>query len=135
MFGWLKRLTRRPPPRAVFRFHDGYGDRWADPVEAWGRIEDAAGADWPELIGLLRAAPPPGAAGPMLDLFRKNQESAAKKLAEVVRTGFGLKPFDPETGKGLTRSECVALAGRFLSYLGELADAARPFERSPSPTG
>jgi hypothetical protein len=128
MFGWF----RRKPTRHIFEYHDGTRTRHADPVEAWGRFEAACGGDPQQLLRQVATTPPPGTVGAMLEAFQKAQAEAARKLADGVCVALGVKPFGEG---GLTVSERVSLAVRFIDYLAGLAEQARPFESSPSPTG
>lgn len=140
MLGWLWRLFSRKKARderQLFRFWDGTRYRRADPVELWAKMEGAAGEDWTDLLRLLAKAPPPGTIGDMLKLARKAQQDAATKIAEATCAAFDVSPFaeDGTATVGLTKAERIALAASFLGFIGGLAGAARPFLRSPSPTG
>lgn len=125
-FRWLR--FRRRPERCIFEFYDGRATRYADPMEAWRAIEQAAGPEWPELLRLLTADPPPGTTvGVWADRRREDQEKAAAKLGEAACIAFGVVPLDQATGRGMTRAERVGIVASFLAYMGSLAEQARPF--------
>ncbi|MBA4067964.1 MAG: hypothetical protein C0501_30530 [Isosphaera sp.] len=104
MFGFIRRLLRRPPAR-VFVYSDGARVRAADPVV----IAEKLLAVGP---GLLDRA---GAAGP-------DPLDAAIELGLIVdqlRKVFDVGPFEDRDGvrTGLTKAEVVALLRSFAAYL------------------
>lgn len=132
MLGWLFRRWWRP--RAIFRYSDGRRTRYADPIEAWAKLEEACGADPETLLRDVCEEPPPGTVGEMLSAFTARRKAAADRLAAGVCVALGVAPLGPD-GSGLTRRERVDLAAEFIIFLSRLAVAARPFVTSPSPTG
>ncbi len=115
-----------PEERLIFPYEVRGQKRFADPLAVWreflrasgGRFaalcrqarddEDATtdasiGDDDEEAIEARHAA----------DLKR---EAAREKLYAVLCSTFGLVPFDPETGKGVTEAEVVSLLNEFLEW-------------------
>jgi hypothetical protein len=144
MFGWLKRRIHRnrAEGRTVFAYRDETGKvRYADPLVAWQEFEAAtgtAGEDWGGMFKILGASMPPKIEGmPSTDAIekdlRRKQAGAAAVLADAASRALGIPPLAPD-GSGMTRAERIKLASNFLAFMGRLADAARPFAKSPPPT-
>lgn len=108
--------------RGLFRYSDGVapGELYADAVECQFRLAEAC-PDLAKFDALLAtiAGPagvggeaegegPPAPAGPD-PLY-----AAMMALRPIVDAMFGLPPFDPATGAGLSTRERLDLLGRFL---------------------
>ena len=128
MFG---RLWSRDQRRDIFHYFDGTDKRRADPLALMTRIEDDC-PDFADLLSIIAAGeegglsiPSPGVKAEMSAAYK----SALAKLLAVVRKAFGVKPLD-QSG-GLTDAETLQLFTRYLVFMGELAEAARPLPDSP----
>lgn len=141
MVGMRASSSKPKNPRAIFQFHDGARDRWIDPVEAWSKMEDHCKGDWTDLLRTLRmklpAAPPDTDVGTIERDFATKQSQAAQQLAAAVSEAFEVPALSDADGTptGMTRSERIALAARFESYLAGVAERARPFATSQPSTG
>lgn len=149
MFGWLHRLRvrlywlrrrlfagrgRGDAERGIFWFRDEA--RWegwhaVDPAEVVRLMEQAAGEEWGLMFDSVAEpvpAPPPDATDEeraKAGELRKRKEWAGYKLAESVCGPFGVRPFDPRTGKGFTVADRIGLLRDFLVWLHSRAATAR----------
>src|SRR5262245_40431229 len=134
MFGWFKRLVARPERRVVFWYHNGLSTVCADPLVIVRNLEDVGGPNWTEVVEaagqktLKFDVQPKGAES----LTRKRRDGALLAVADMARRAFGLIPLR-EDGKGLTEAEQVNVLTAYLSFVGGMAEAARPFPSSPPP--
>ena len=93
----------KPEDTAIHRYHDGERAVFADPLELRRRLVIAAGGD---LASLAEAALPPEGGPPEAPEATLARAEAQGRLAAVVREAFRLKPFDPDTGRGVTEAMC-----------------------------
>ena len=123
--------------RAIFHYHDGGRDRYADPLVVEAALERAAGKeDWQAQILTVRNLHKP-LPGPVSDAVVAERKEARKretgKLLEWCREAFGIEPLTPG-GKGLTEAETIAVLTDYLFFVRGLAEAARPLADSSPPT-
>lgn len=118
--------------RELFRYWDGEKKRAIDPIQPWDVLLNCEGLD--KDYEFLFSAPPeiaPDADASKLELIRidtQNRLETARKVADVVRLAFGVKPWDESTGKGLTVNESLELLASYYEYAGSLkkSTAASP---------
>lgn len=128
MIGWLSRMLGLSRDRCIFRYWDGKRNRRGDPLAIMSLIEDEC-PDLAELLQMASAdAAPALMPGPVKDELEKGKKGAAKKLADVSRRAFGVKPLTDS--EGLTDWEVFSLLTAFLRFMGGLAEAARPLPES-----
>lgn len=100
--------------KAVFRYHDGRGEVWADPLAVYRRFVTALGGN-PDPVLEAARAPGPGKGETPGDLLRRLD--AERQLAEAARQALPMQPFDPATGEGATDSDCLAALYAWLEWL------------------
>lgn len=143
MFGLFRKKSaiEDPADPKIFKFHDGTRSRKVDPLEVWSRLEAAAGEEWPELLKIIRLPLPPRIPNMDTSNLEKDvlskQRQAADTLAKIVPDAFGVTAFDDAGGKssGLTRTQRIELVARFVVFMAELSEKARPFKSSQPLTG
>lgn len=110
--------------KAIFGYHDGQRERYADPLVLRRTLIRACDGD---LDGLWRAAAEPetreGATpDPGAELARQD---AQERFNQAVRKAFELLPFDPATGQGCTEAMVLAVWEKWAGFLrGEGAGTA-----------
>jgi len=135
---WRRWRPRPQSGRNIFPYWDGSRRRWADPLVIQ-RDLDRHGKNWSQLFSVLgipggelfEKMPPEAQASAIAEA-----NAAVVELASLVRTVFGVEPLSDATGwpHGMTDAECLNLLARYLSFLGELGEQARPSPSSPSPS-
>lgn len=93
--------------RLVFKYHNGIGEVYGDPLEIWGRMLDALGGDL---------------STPMEQARHQEMEvaiPALARIAEAVRVAFEMAPFNPQTGAGATVKDCYAVLKAWNRWLQE----------------
>lgn len=91
--------------RRVFRYHDGTGEVYGDPLAIWGRLLDALDGDLATPMGQARH-PEAEVAIPAL-----------ARIAEAVRAAFSMAPFDPQTGAGATVEDCYQVLKAWNAWM------------------
>lgn len=99
LFGWLYR--RRLRRAMLFPFWDGSGYRRADGQRLWRRYRAKKELTDPLLLKKLQEDDPEAA------------EQYLAALAEV----FEVSRYDPQTERGLTDGELLALVGKFACWI------------------
>lgn len=99
-----------PSPRDVFRYHDGRGDAYADPLAAYRQFVSALDGD-PDPV--LEAARDEGREPPSV----LRRMDAQGKLAGAARQAFGLPGLDRSTGQGVTDGAALETLYDFLRWL------------------
>lgn len=137
MFGIGRLFARRAArKRAIFHYHDGQRNRWADPLVVESALEGSAGGeDWQAQVLLVRhlnRPAPPGLTGKVADERLDARRRETGKLLYWIREAFGIIPLSND-GMGLTEAETIGVLTEYLLFIGGLADAARPLAESPSP--
>lgn len=110
--------------RAIFVYHDGTGQRRADPLRIVKALEGAC----PEYVALVQDAARNTAAipiGPLRVDADTKKRTAAEKLAQAAYTAFDLKPLH-ESG-GVTDGEALRTLVEFLVFMEDLAEEASHF--------
>lgn len=132
MLGFLTR-RRDVRRRCIFHYRAGGHRRHADPIQVDQALTKHGGAEWTRLVSLVDTLRRPmtpaiaAARGPNAAAEQKKQfDSALADLVGVVRKSFDLPPLDPETGRGVTDAECVAVLTDYLAFAEQLAEDARP---------
>lgn len=123
----LNRLFRRRLRTDLFVYHNGRRRRAIDPLKAIIVMEES----YPQ-IAMLRED---------CHAADRNDSPAMLRLVAAAKAMFSTHEYDPDTGRGLTLSQHLALLTQFLSYLGEIKKkhetsptSLPPTESSFSPT-
>lgn len=95
--------------RNIFEYFDGEKKLFGDPLALQRKIRIALGADW----DFVREHTGPG------DHEEPQKSIAHGKMLAAVREAFGMRPFDPLSGKGATDKLCLATWNTFSSWLDE----------------
>ena len=117
--------------RMAYRYHDGKGEVWADPVLLHRKLVRALDGDLAaafEAVQVKRTRLPaaPGAtvdltapAPPMVELPHDmlRRLDGEERMAAAGRQAFGLAPFDPATGQGATDGKALELVYSFADWL------------------
>lgn len=104
-----------PEDRAIYSYHDGVKDVFADPLALKRKLVQAARGD---LAGLIqRATPPEENAGPEAPDRTLDRMNAETELLAVVREAFQLPEINPATGEGCTDSMVWRVWDHFGDYL------------------
>lgn len=118
--------------RRVFKYFDGEQEVYGDPLALRTEIFIATNGDPDSLskkifIPLTPDTPPEQ----IIEAYK-----AEKKLVEIVRDVFKMKPFDPTTGAGATVDHC-RMAWRMLTRFlnGEKKNTVKSPTESPSSAG
>ncbi len=106
-------------------YESGQGPRWADPAAAYDLMQLHTGGQLKEVIEQSKARVPidsdqTDAEGNPIVLrevphYEASVPAKQALLAAVAKT-FDLKPFDPQTGEGLTQDDVLALWNGYVSY-------------------
>jgi hypothetical protein len=113
--------------RLVYRYHNGAKEVFADPLVLRRKMIQAGRG---ELNQILREAVEPaapteegadsgdaGGGGGVGVADECVRLQAQERRAQIVYEAFGLVPFDPETGGGVTEIEAIAVLHDFLGWL------------------
>ena len=122
--------------RRIFKYHDGWGWRWADPIVLQRELDKAGGDNWTAHLDILRLVCKQDASklSPTLAAEQdKASDEAIEALAGIVRKAFRVQEVNRD-GYGLTEAECINLLAQFLTWMSEAEEDARPFPSSPGPT-
>lgn len=98
--------------RRVFKYHNGIGEVYGDPLEIWKRMLDALDGDLSTPMEQAKSDTPEVAI------------PALVRIAEAVRTAFGLAPLDPQTGTGATVQDCYGVLKSWNRWLVEKKERA-----------
>lgn len=100
--------------RFLFRYHDGRKRTAADPLVLYRRLLKHG-----EELVVSAAA------------FDRQQDPEAEEFIRRLAEIFALVRYDPETGRGLTDAEIVAVFERFNGFLREVRERFFPGSTSP----
>lgn len=100
--------------RDIFKYNNGEKEVFGDPM-AIDRTIRARLGNPAKIIEQVNSIDLNTADSPQLSQGLQAQET----MCVAVREAFGLKPFDPETGKGATESHCFAVWAQFVNFLDE----------------
>lgn len=89
--------------KRVYKYSTGAEERYADPLMVEQEVSRQLGGDINRIVNDINAGPPASA-------------EALALLCGAVRQAFGLVPFDPQTGSGLTAREVLALWNDFCAW-------------------
>jgi hypothetical protein len=134
-----ERMQFTDQERAIFEYHDGERTVFADPLAIQRKMLRLAAGN---LVGLSEAASAPEkATGPEEPGKVLERLNAQEQLLSVIREGFNLPEFDPNTGKGALEKQCWKVWDDFYGWLeknarkGEgLPDGQQPTVSSPGPS-
>jgi hypothetical protein len=125
-------FRRRALSREIFSFSDGSRTRYVDPVLVWQKL-DGEQKEWIDLLRILSKKDDAGVDMMLIGGGQsiKIKEDAAKRLAEIICTAFGVAALDDAGGKvkGLTITQRIRLATDYFLFMEGLADSARPFAK------
>lgn len=111
MFRLFRKLRARSRDRAIFSFYDGQAERAIDPLAVWNQI-------WTDPDNLALSLPEAA----------KGDVAAQHAVEGIVTRAFDLQPFDPATGRGMTKLEIHQLLDRYLAWM---ADLKKKLDQSP----
>lgn len=107
MFGWLVSLWHwwKRGDRKLFQFFDGRRYVRIDPWPAYRQLYNDD-----EFVP-----------SQMMQAVQELEEPELSKCVRCCRRAFGMEAFDPQTGRGLTVQETLAVLGDFMEWIEELA--------------
>lgn len=111
--------TRR---QDIFPYFDGREDRFADPMRANRLLIGALDGDPDGWLKKARAEE--------MDVA----SPAMERLVEATVKAFGLTPFDPKTGDGLTEDKVLEVFFGFLAWMQKKSANTGNSPTSPAPT-
>lgn len=135
---WLSRLlgVRSVTRRAIFAFHDGRGQRYADPMKVLAALDSRG--DWQALVqaAVTSAAVDTAQLSPSLARQVGDKPKLMADLAKVVQDVFEVHSlWTPPGGNGpagLTDLECVGVLTDFLTWCAKLGADYRPLASLPA---
>ena len=104
--------------REIFGYSDGEKQRFADPFLLIRKLKN-------NNLGPIET---------LESLALDGQEPEAGQFFGLLREVFGLKPFDEETGSGLTELETHDVFRQFTEWTERLKKNTAPGQNSPEPT-
>lgn len=115
--GLLTRLIGRQRKRQIFRFFDGKRERGADPLAVIRALNSHPEFD-PATTPTEATAPDlPGTTAEDRRRLDAAASAAAALTARATLEAFGVKPYDDDTGEGLTEGEALNLFSEFHDWL------------------
>ena len=110
--------------RSIFSYAVRDDTRFADPLALRRNLLRASNGEFDQVARDSRDRPDrPDGMGGIVDQGPEDfgqimqRENAKEKLYGIICFAFGLTPFDPATGEGITEAETTAVLGRFLGFL------------------
>lgn len=133
MLGFLNRSRRENRERLLFSYpRDGVTKR-ADPLKVDAELERHGGREWGDDLDTVAKLHQPlseWAAGALtkdqLDQRRASFAASLAKLVALARTVFDLPEIDPDTGRGVSGAEALAVLVSYVEWSRSVAEDVRP---------
>lgn len=132
---WIRRKVYGPR-REIFRYWDGSGYQWADPIAVHQTLEKEGG-DWQGLLRSLDLAEKYKDKPEVSDKLRTQMDDTVGvvvELAATIRKAFNVaKLHTGASGKvyGLADAECLNLLADFMVWLADLETEYLPLHSPP----
>lgn len=94
--------------RNIFKYHDGFHDRFADPVNVWRNLIRETDGNLDQYI--REAKDRSGAA-------LESRNHALDILTKATRIAFELSSFLPEDGDGVLEEDCIRILVEFVNWI------------------
>ncbi len=114
--------------RNIFSYYDGSNWRRADPLLVGIKLEELC-PEYLDLLELIGKDPTKAPVGSVRDDLVLQQKEAAKKIADISRQVFNVKPLSDTDG--LTGPEAIGVLTNYFVFMERVAEDAKLFQDSP----